>query len=97
MEEKKSNGFAIAALVIGIIALLGSCCYGGLLGILGVIFGIVALKNDQSKGMSIAGIATSAVAFVITVVIVVVGLSAMNSPEYQKILEQYGVTTEAAQ
>jgi membrane associated rhomboid family serine protease len=93
-EQKQSNGFAIASLVIGIIALLGSCCYGGLLGILGIIFGIVAIKKSQSQGMSIAGIATSAVALLITIVILAVGIMALRNPEFQNALEDAATATE---
>ncbi len=67
---------AIAALVVGIV----SCCgvlftFGGFLGIVAVVLGIVALKqvNDEpgrytpgSKGMAIAGIATGAVALLVS-------------------------------
>jgi hypothetical protein len=93
-EKKQSNGFAIASLVIGIIALLGSCCYGGLLGILGIIFGIVAIKKSQSQGMSIAGIATSAVALLITITIIVFAIIYMVNPSFQQAVENAATTTE---
>jgi hypothetical protein len=81
-------------LVIGIIALLGSCCYGGLLGILGIIFGIVAIKKSQSQGMSIAGIATSAVALLITITIIVFAIIYMVNPSFQQAVENAATTTE---
>jgi hypothetical protein len=93
-EQKQSNGFAIASLVIGIIALLGSCCYGGLLGILGIIFGIVAIKKSQSQGMSIAGIATSAVALLITITIIAFAIIYMVNPSFQQAVENAATTTE---
>jgi hypothetical protein len=93
-EQKQSNGFAIASLVIGIIALLGSCCYGGLLGILGIIFGIIAIKQSQNQGMSIAGIATSAVALLITITIIVVGIVFVANPDLQQSLENAATATE---
>jgi hypothetical protein len=54
-EERKTSGFAIAALVFGII--------GGAL--LAIIFGIIALvqipkKNQKGKGMAIAGVVLGA-------------------------------------
>jgi hypothetical protein len=55
-QERRTNGFAIAALVFGII--------GGIL--LAVIFGIIALvqipkKNQKGKGMAIAGLVLAGV------------------------------------
>lgn len=65
-----SNGLAITGMVLGICALvfywLGSCCtpiLGGalaiLLGIVGLVFSIIAMKKGQNKGMSIAGLICS--------------------------------------
>ena len=68
--QSGSNGMAITGMVIGICALvfywLGSCCTpflgGGLalvLGAAGLVFSIIAMKKQQSKGMSIAGLICS--------------------------------------
>lgn len=84
----ESNGMAIASLVLGILGFLGSCCYGGILGIPGLILGIIALKKGQSKGMAIAGIVLSVLSIVISVAIVVIGLAVMGNSEYQEILKQ---------
>ena len=65
MQQQK--GLAIASLVLGIIGLLTSCCGGGLLGLIGLVLGIVALTNKQSKGLCIGGIIVSSIAIVITV------------------------------
>lgn len=62
------NGFAITSLVIGIIALVGACCcWGGFLGVPGLIFGVLAMNqiktgnyNTASRGMAIAGIICNA-------------------------------------
>lgn len=59
-REPERKGFAIASLVLGILSLVLCCFYGGFLGILGLIFGIVSLAKKESKmGMAIAGIITS--------------------------------------
>lgn len=64
-QGPKTNGFAIAALVLGILGL----CYG-FPGILGVIFGLVAInqiKNSPEqmggKGMALAGTITGGILF----------------------------------
>lgn len=77
--EKKSNGLGIASMVIGIIALLLSCCYGGFLGIIGLILGIIVVtKQDTEKGTAIAGIITSSVAIIISIVMLIAGVSLMD-------------------
>ncbi len=68
--QGKTNGLAITGMVLGICSLvfywLGSCCTpflgGGLaiiLGIAGLVFSIIAIKKQQNKGMSIAGLICS--------------------------------------
>ena len=62
MEKKQTNGLGVAAMVIGIIAFLLSCCRGaGLLGIVGLILGIVGLR----KGMAITGVILSSLAIIV--------------------------------
>ena len=63
---KEGNAFAITSLVIGIISFVLSCCYCGFLGIIGFIFGIIALNKKQSKAMSIAGIVLSLIGFLVS-------------------------------
>lgn len=67
-EEKKSSGFAITSLILGILSIVGcNCLY--LIPILAVIFGIVALCTKQSKGMAITGLVLGAVALPIWVIL----------------------------
>lgn len=57
--QPQGKGKAIAALVLGIVAIVFSCCctYIGIIcGVLAVIFGILEIKkNGEGKGMAIAG------------------------------------------
>ena len=57
-QPGQSKGFAIAALVLGIVAFLFGWlgAFNLLTAVLAVIFGIVALNKHQSKGMAIAGL-----------------------------------------
>jgi hypothetical protein len=66
-----SNGLAIAAMVVGIIALVLSWVpfVGIALGITAVVLGIIALKKANSKGMSIAGIVTGGLAILTGLVV----------------------------
>ena len=70
--ENKSNGLGIASMVIGIIALLLSCCYGGVLGIVGLILGIVGLTKPGKKGTAIAGVVTSSISILILLVLILI-------------------------
>lgn len=71
MVPSQSNGFAIAALVLGIIAFLfGWLGFFNLLtAILAVVFGIVALVKHQSKGMAITGTALGAVGLLASIAV----------------------------
>lgn len=68
--EKDKKGFSIAALVLGIIAIVLCCIWYISIpcGILAIIFGIVGIKSSK-KGMSIAGLITGAVGLVISIII----------------------------
>ena len=68
--KKDRKGFAIAAMVLGIISIptffefiISIPC-----AILAIIFGILAVKSSR-KGLAIAGIATGATGFILTVII----------------------------
>lgn len=66
MEEKKSNGFATASLILGIISVLSSFSLyiiifhlvGIVVGIVGIVLGIMARKKKTS-GMATAGFVLS--------------------------------------
>ncbi|MFJ7060362.1 DUF4190 domain-containing protein [Streptomyces griseobrunneus] len=67
-----SNGLGTAALVLGIISVVGFCMYGVniILGILALIFGIIGLGRAKrgeatNRGMAIAGIITGSIGIVI--------------------------------
>lgn len=68
--EKDKKGFSIAALVLGIIAIVCCCVWYISIpcGILAIIFGIIGIKSSK-KGMSIAGLITGAVGLVISIII----------------------------
>ncbi|MGK4579017.1 DUF4190 domain-containing protein [Kitasatospora sp. HPMI-4] len=71
-----NNGLAVAAMVLGIIGLITSMVFiGGLLGVIGLILGIVALAKARrvgaGRGMAIAGVVTSSIAIVVSILLVV--------------------------
>ena len=68
--EKDKKGFSIAALVLGIIAIVLCCVWYISIpcGILAIIFGVIGIKSSK-KGMSIAGLITGAIGLVISILI----------------------------
>lgn len=74
MEEKKSNGFAIAALVLGIVSIVFSFIalswLGLILGIVGIILAVNAKKKNPS-GMATAGLVLSIIGTVLCALIFV--------------------------
>ncbi|HXT44548.1 MAG TPA: DUF4190 domain-containing protein [Pseudonocardiaceae bacterium] len=92
------NGFGVAALVLGLLAVVSSwTIIGGLvLGILAVIFGVLgrgrASRGEATNGgLSVAGIVLGAVGVVITIVLIALAWSLLNSPagqNYRECLQQ---------
>ena len=81
-NDKK--GFSIAALVLGIIALVLCCIWYVSIpcGIIALILGIIGLKSSK-RGMSIAGILTGVIGMILSIVLVIaivmLGVSIFNS------------------
>lgn len=71
--QKDKKGFAIAALVLGIIAIILCCLWYVAIpcGILALIFGILGRKSSK-RGMSIAGIITGVIGMILSIVLVIV-------------------------
>lgn len=66
MQQQKPIGFAVTALILGIVSLLGiCCCVNFVTAPLAIIFGIIALVQKQrGTGMSITGIITAALSLI---------------------------------
>lgn len=80
----QAKGFAITALVLGIVAICTAIFGwpGIALGAAAVVFGIVAVKKSQPKGMSVAGIITGSLGLVggiVVLIIVAMFMSAMGA------------------
>lgn len=84
----KTNGMSIAALVISILGILGTTCYGlgGFIGALGAIFGHIArrqirARGESGDGMALAGIIVGwiGVALTVFIALLIVGWFALLS------------------
>ncbi|MFD5097451.1 DUF4190 domain-containing protein [Streptomyces albidochromogenes] len=87
---KRGNGLAIAALVLGVAAiLLFWTVFGGIvLGLLAVIFGIIGARKARGGRaahgrMSIIGAVLGALGLIASVVIIAIGASILNSEEFK--------------
>lgn len=95
--NQESNGFGIAAMVLGIISIVFCWAWflGPILGILALVFGILQMKKKTGKGMAITGIITGSVAIVLTIifyVLVVIGVLAEDNyyyDDYDDYLQDY--------
>ncbi|MDQ3762000.1 MAG: DUF4190 domain-containing protein [Actinomycetota bacterium] len=96
----RRNGFGIAALVLGLLALVLSwTIIGGIIfGILALIFGLLgrarAKRGEATNGgVSVAGAVLGIIGLFIAIALVAFGLSLLNSPagrSYQQCIEQSG-------
>ncbi|MDK9499800.1 DUF4190 domain-containing protein [Streptomyces katrae] len=70
------NGLAVAAVLLGVIGWITSVVLiGGLLGVIGLVLGVAALRKagrtGTGRGMSVTGLVTSCLAIVVSVLVAV--------------------------
>ncbi|HET6877799.1 MAG TPA: DUF4190 domain-containing protein [Jatrophihabitans sp.] len=103
--RSRSNGKAVAALVLGLLTifLFWTSVFDALFAILAVVFGILALNEANrsggtGKGMAIAGLVCAAVGAVLAIVVTTVlihavnqcgGLNRSNQPGFQQCVQQH--------
>ncbi len=94
MMNEPSNGLAIGALVVGILAIPGACCcYSSIpLGIAAIIMGVIAMNKAKvspethgGRGMAIGGLVCGIVGlgFTILAIILGMGMSVMEQLQNQ--------------
>ncbi len=82
--ESPKLALSICSMVFGIIGLLLSCIWIGIVpALIGLILGIIALATHHSKGMAIAGVVTSAIGIIIAAFILITGTAASSILENQ--------------
>ncbi len=83
--EKKTDGLAIASLVLGILSIILVCCntYAAIIaGIVSIVLAILSKKNNGKSGMSTAGLICSIVGIVLAIVMIIlaiIGLAFLQS------------------
>lgn len=84
-ENKKPSSFAIISIVFGILGLLTSCCYGGILGIVGLVFGVfVFVTKMNGRNLAWVGVITSALSILITIVTVLMAVTYLKHGGYEE-------------
>ena len=83
MEEKKSNGLAIASLVLGIVAIVFSFIglsipFGLIIGIVGIILGVMAKKKNPN-GMATAGLVLSIIGTVLCAIVFIACMACVGA------------------
>ena len=85
--------FGIAAMVLGIISVVFSCCCYALsivMGIAAIVLGVVSLKKGTSgKGFAIAGIITGSAGIFFAVVMFIFEMYLRQSGLYQQFMDMY--------
>ena len=85
--------FGIAAMVLGIISVVFSCCCYALsivTGIAAIVLGVVSLKKGTAgKGFAIAGIITGSVGIFFAVVMFIFEVYLRQSGLYQQLMDMY--------
>lgn len=83
MEEKKSNGLAIASIVLGIVAIVFSFIglsipFGLIIGIVGIILGVMAKKKNPC-GMATAGLVLSIIGTVLCAIVFIACMACVGA------------------
>lgn len=90
-ERQKPSSFAVISIVFGCLGLLTSCCYGGILGIVGLVFGIfVFVQNMQGKQLATVGVITSAISILITILMVMMASNYLQNGGYEEMNKMMG-------
>ncbi len=95
-STERASGFAIAGMVCGILSIVCCCAWyiSGILGILGLVFSIMAIvKKMPGKGLAIAGIVCASVGLILAIGLLVFALSvdrsmsSMSPAEWRSFIE----------
>lgn len=89
MNKTGMSKFTKISIVCGVLGLFTSLFYGGLLGVVGLVYGCFAMQEkSKKKNVAVAGIVTSVLAILITAFMVHTSVTIMKSGQYDSMLEQ---------
>ena len=89
-QQQNNSGFAVAALVFGILSLVLMCGVNIITGILGIIFGALYLAKGQQerRTMATVGLVLSIVGIVVYIIIIIIAVVVMGTGMYDAILNE---------
>ena len=84
MNVQRTNGMAVASLVLGILGLFTSFFLFGIGSILALIFGYIGRNKirqtgENGSGMAIAGIVLGWIGVALAIIAIIVGIAAVNT------------------
>ncbi|MDR2930675.1 MAG: hypothetical protein LBV06_07225 [Propionibacteriaceae bacterium] len=99
---KAGSGLAIAGLVLGVLAILGSFIpllnIGAIiLGVLAAVLGLIALLTHRPKGLSLAALLLGVIAIVISVVVLNAAAQAADNALNKPMIVEYIATSSAGE
>ena len=70
-SRRGGDGFGVAALVLGIVALPLSCCFilSGPVALVGLLLGVIGMSRRDGRGLAIAGVALNVIALLLTALV----------------------------
>lgn len=95
-QNRDSVGFGVASLVLGILSIfLFACCVNFIMALLAIIFGIVQIAKSKKRGMAIAGIITSVISVILSILLWSGAFSSLREVNdfYDEWLEEYNYNT----
>lgn len=89
-QQRPANPFATAAMVMGIVSLVVTCCGGSFIfGALGIIFAMLSRKEKKLETQAKTGLILSIIGSVAGIALIIASFVMMQTPEYQDIMEEY--------
>lgn len=75
-SSSTATAFSVIALIIGIFGIMTSYCFGGFIGIVGLILGIIAIanRNNKHRTMAVLGTVLSTFAFLLSTVFFIIAM-----------------------
>jgi hypothetical protein len=85
--RRKTNGFEIASMVMGILSII-TCCFGIFslpLGALGILFALLSRRKGSSmSGLSITGIVTSVIGMLLGILIILGAILTLSNSDFRE-------------
>lgn len=90
-RKGEGQGFGIASMVCGILAVIMACCMtylGVTLGIVAIVLGIVQIVKNQKRGMAIAGIICGAIGLIASVAMILFATYLISTGVYDEMINE---------